>query len=110
MKHTILFQFAWATSAAFVASGCAGVAWEKQGADEHVVSRDLQDCRSAAEVSSFRFGFGPFNTTPNVIITPAGPATTFQTPAATAYPDPVLVQDFTSDCMRKKGYELVRRD
>jgi len=110
MKHTTLLRFAWAATGALVLAGCAGAAWEKQGADEQVMNQDLQDCRRVAEISSFRFGFGPFNTTPNVIVTPAGPTTTFQTPAATAYPDPVLVQDFTSDCMRKKGYALVRRN
>ena len=91
-------------------SGCADLSWEKQGTDQSTASRDLDECRQEVESNAYRQGVPSTVTTPNVIIGPGGSAAvTFQTPAATPYPDPAMMEDFTRACMRKKGYELIRR-
>ncbi len=108
MNAHLLFRYLGTAAALFIA-GCANLAWEKQGAGPEVTSRALRDCRQTAELNSFQLGVGPLTTTPNVIITPAGPTATFQSPAAVPYPDPVLVQDFTRESMQQKGFALVRR-
>jgi len=96
-------------AAALALAGCADLVWEKQGAGAGDTSQALSDCRRMAELNSFRLGTGPVIGAPNVIMTPAGPSATFQPPAAVPYPDPVLVQDFTRDCMQQKGFALVKR-
>ncbi len=90
-----------------VVAGCANLAWEKQGAGAGEPSQALNDCRRMAEFNSFQLGAGPAIGAPNVIITPAGPTTTFQPPVAA--PDPSLVQEYTRQCMQQKGFALVER-
>ncbi len=95
--------------AVFALAGCAQLVWEKQGAGPGATSQALTDCRRTAEINSFRLGTGPVIGAPNVIMTPAGPSATFQPPAAVPYPDPLVVQDFTRECMQQKGFALVER-
>ena len=95
--------------AVFVLAGCANLAWEKQSAGPGETSQALNDCRRTAELNSFQLGMGPVIGAPNVIMTPAGPTTNFQPPAAAPYPDPALVQNFMRECMQRKGFALVER-
>ncbi len=93
----------------FFVSACSNLAWEKQGAGTGETSQALNDCRRIAEFNSYQLGPQSALGTPNVIMTPTGPTTTFQPPGAVPYPDPLLVQQYTHDCMTQKGFALVER-
>ncbi len=88
-------------------AGCANLAWEKQGAGAGETSEALNNCRRIAQFNSFQLGQGPAVGVPNVIMTPAGPTTTFQPPGAVS--DPALVEEYTRQCMEQKGFALVER-
>ena len=89
--------------AALLSCSCAGLSthWEKEGADQAVLQRDLNDCRTAARDEAMRTWY-------------PGPGPLFVGPrhfmAWEQYSDSQRFYaegNLTRFCMRNKGYELV---
>ena len=91
-------------------SGCADLRWSKDGADEAMLARDLDDCSRSARVqaSSQVLANGP--ATPQVMgVDPQGrPFVANPFPASS---DRYLAEhDLQRFCMTGKGYQLVPAD
>jgi hypothetical protein len=84
---------------ALLLSACAGdVRWQKAGADEATLARDLAACRSAAQAMYGTPGSVMATAPVDPRFGPIGPS-----PAETA----MQVSQATGQCMRGKGYTLV---
>src|SRR3954471_4410351 len=90
-------------------AGGAHLSWEKPGTDPKAASVDLAECQRVARLDASRMALGsPIPAAPTVITSPSG-ATALQTaPLPLSTQDPTLAQQFTMDCMRDKGYALVK--
>jgi hypothetical protein len=91
-----------------VIPGCVTMAWQRPDTDAAVASKDLQECQRLGQVQASRMSLAsPIPSTPALISSPAG-AVMQAPPLPFSTPDPTLAQQFTIDCMHKKGYGLVR--
>ena len=90
---------------ALVIAGCAEVQWQKSSADAATMSRDLGECRDAAQSRAM------LETRPDAL---ASTRTIIMDPARTTSPYPyrtetdrfLLENDLTRACMTQRGYEL----
>jgi hypothetical protein len=90
-------------------SGCANMTWEKPGVDAVASGRDLAECQRIAQLDASRMALAsPIPAAPTIITSPSGAASIQTTPLPLSTQDPTLAQQYTMDCMRKKGYALVK--
>lgn len=92
-------------------AGCAELRWQKPDTDPVQAARqtdaDLEQCEQKAILSARRLG--SINTqVPTVVGSRGGPVTVMM-PSFNPGPDAGALQTFLSDCMRAKGYSLVRQ-
>ena len=80
-------------------SGCAGVRWDKAGADETAIARDEQECRAKVRAAVQRSGS---------LAIPSVSDPRFGPPAGGTQSERLMQaeQDFGA-CMEEKGYKLV---
>ena len=84
-------------------TGCAELRWSKSGADAALVSRDLDECRSAA----LRGANAPISTPGQVDGRSDGVGRPgVMTPAAGSNERFIAEHEDLSRCMRRRGYEL----
>ena len=92
-------------------AGCAQLEWQKPDTDPAQSARqtdaDLEQCEQRAMLAARRHS-SIGTQIPTVIGSRSGPVTVMM-PAFNAAPDPGVQQTFLSDCMRAKGYRLVRQ-
>jgi hypothetical protein len=92
-----------------MAAGCATSSWQKPGVDAVTLNQDLSDCQRSAQVTASQFALAsPRSTAPMLITTPSGATAMQTTPMPGTMPDPAVAQQYTVDCMHRKGYQLVR--
>jgi hypothetical protein len=104
MEYSDRGRYAFA-AIALVIAGCAEVQWQKGGADAATMSRDLGECRDAAQSRAM------LETRPDAL---ASTRTIITDPARTTSPYPyrtetdrfLLENDLTRACMIQRGYEL----
>ena len=80
-------------------SGCAGVRWDKAGADEAATARDEQECRAKARAAVQRSG--------SLAIPPVSDPR-FGPPAGGTQSERLMqAEEDVGACMKEKGYQLV---
>lgn len=87
-------------------AGCANLRWEKAGADPAVTDRVLAQCEQHAMLGARRRA-ASMPPSPAVVGGPGGASTIMISPYG-QNTDIVVQQSMLSDCMRAKGYQLVR--
>lgn len=106
--HTVTVTLSAATVLALLAAGCADLHWHKSGVAEGTLEEDLERCRQEARLQARRETL-PLFTAPLVIGTdPQRRPIVVQSHQRDAE-RLVTEQDLTRNCMRGKGYELVRQ-
>ena len=94
------FAFALSLGAGILGlSACAGVRWQKAGADEAALTKDLAECRRQAQTwLGIAGGFGPPNAMDPRFGAPSGP---------TQADRMMQESQATGACMHQRGYVLV---
>ena len=93
-----------------LSAACADLQWHRPGVDQEALARDFEECRQIARVRAAREAW-PFS-----LLTRRVAAFDRDGMPVVAHPPPhyterfVLEQDYTRECMREKGYELVPAD
>jgi hypothetical protein len=90
-------------------AGCAPLDWQKPGADADAAGLDLAECQRIGQLTASRMGLAAaLPSAPMIITTPSGATAVQSAPMSPAGSDPTLAQQYTADCMHKKGYSLVK--
>lgn len=89
-------------------SGCANLSWQKPDTDPAQAARDLDECQAKAMQSARRLS-SMGSQSPVIVGSPSGPVTVMS-PSYNPGGDPVAQQSMLSECMRKRGYHLVREE
>lgn len=88
-------------------TGCANLRWQKDGADPVATDKVLAQCEQQAMLGARRAASSmPI---PTVVGGPGG-ISTVMTPSMGRTPDLITQQSLLSECMRAKGYQLVREE
>lgn len=93
---------------AVLAAGCAQLSWQKPDTDPAQATRDLDQCQEKA-MQSARRNSTMGTQSPVIVGTPSGPVTVMS-PSYNPGGDPGAQQRILSDCMRARGYHLVREE
>lgn len=97
-----------AISLALAVAGCANLRWQKDGADPALTEKVLAQCEQQAMLRA-RSRAASMPPIPTVVGGPGG-ASTVMVPSHDRTSDLVAQQSMLSECMRAKGYQLVRED
>lgn len=87
-------------------AGCANLRWEKAGSDPAATDKVLAQCEQQAMLGARRRA-ASMPPIPAVVGGPGGTATVIVSPHG-QNPDIVVQQSLLSECMRARGYQLVR--
>ncbi len=90
-------------------AGCANLSWQKADADPARTAHDLDECQQKAMLSVRRLGSAMGSPSPVIVGSPNGPVSVVM-PAQNPAQDPVAQQSLLSQCMRERGYQLVREE
>ncbi len=93
---------------ALAMTGCAALTWQKPDTDPAQAAKDLEQCQQKAMLSLRRLG-AMGNQAPIIVGSPSGPVSVIS-PASNATSDLVAQQSILSECMRARGYHLVRQN
>jgi hypothetical protein len=94
-----------AVALALHAAGCAEVQWQKTGVDNAAMSRDLGECRQAAQARAFHESSAAgLASTRTIVMDPARPTAPY--PYRVETDRFLLENDLTRSCMVSRGYEL----
>ncbi len=92
---------------ALALSGCANLSWQKADTDATRTVKDLDECQQKAMLAAHRLGSALGNPAPIIVGTPNGPVSVVM-PSQNPAPDPFAQHSLLSQCMRERGYQLVR--
>lgn len=90
-------------------AGCTNLSWKKADTDPARTAHDLDECQQKAMLSVRRLGSAMSNPAPVIVGSPNGPVSVVM-PAQNPAQDPVAQQSLLSQCMRERGYQLVREE
>lgn len=90
-------------------AGCAALHWQKADADPARTAKDLNECQQHAMLAVRRLGGAMSSPSPVIVGSPSGPVSVVM-PSANPAHDPAAQQSLISQCMRERGYRLVRED
>jgi hypothetical protein len=96
-------------AATLLLAGCAPMSWHRPDTDAAATAQDFEDCQRIGHLNASQVALAsPQPSAPVVITTPSGATAVQSSPLPVRGLDPTLALQVTTECMRKKGYTLVR--
>jgi hypothetical protein len=90
-----------------VLAGCADLRWHKDGANAAAMERDLAECRGEARINAGPHVRGGGSDLPRVVGADRIGRPVMANPGGLDSDRFLVENDFTRQCMGRKGYELV---